>query len=149
MSRAFFKTKAVILADEIRKEDNGKAIIIGVYSGDILFPSFPAQKKFGIWLEVEFGPVKRPSHKMVDFRLKITGEAQPFCRPHRGQDASCGAGPRNLPALEATIPAACPLEQSQRVTGHVRVDDANGGPRSLATTHGEETRRRAVRRRSG
>lgn len=36
------KIAYAILCDDVRREDNGKNIFIGVYANDIVFPSFPA-----------------------------------------------------------------------------------------------------------
>jgi hypothetical protein len=33
--------KHVVVCDDIRREDNGKEILIGVYSGGIIVPQFP------------------------------------------------------------------------------------------------------------
>lgn len=40
-----------IVCDDIRIEDNGKAIIIGVYVGDILVSEFPASLRLGFWVQ--------------------------------------------------------------------------------------------------
>ena len=37
------KLDYAILCDDIRKEDNGKMMLIGIYSGDILVPTFPSK----------------------------------------------------------------------------------------------------------
>ena len=34
--------QSIILCDDIRREDNGKLLLVGVYSGDIIPSSFPA-----------------------------------------------------------------------------------------------------------
>lgn len=41
MSEAL-RVKSTLLCDSIRREDNGKLLLIGVYPGDILFASYPA-----------------------------------------------------------------------------------------------------------
>ena len=45
------KFTAVILCDDIRREISNKDILIGVYSGDIVVPSFPALINAAFWLE--------------------------------------------------------------------------------------------------
>ena|ERR1700733_4642203 len=42
----------VIVCDDIRREDNGKLILIGVYSDQILIDSFPAVLTFTIYCEI-------------------------------------------------------------------------------------------------
>jgi len=44
---------AIVVCDEIRTENTGKDILIGVFSGDILVPSFPTVIGVAFWCEVE------------------------------------------------------------------------------------------------
>jgi hypothetical protein len=48
--RGFF-IDSVLLCDDIRREVNGKAILIGVYSGDIIVPTAPTSLGLGLWLQ--------------------------------------------------------------------------------------------------
>lgn len=41
---------SVILCDDVRREDNGKDILIGVYTGDVLVPKFPISMSICLWL---------------------------------------------------------------------------------------------------
>jgi hypothetical protein len=45
------KFTAVVLCDDIRREISNKDILIGVYSGDIVVPTFPAFINAAFWLE--------------------------------------------------------------------------------------------------
>lgn len=38
-----YQVKSVLVCDDIRKEVNGKDILIGVYADSIIFPNFPAR----------------------------------------------------------------------------------------------------------
>lgn len=40
-----------LICDDVRVEQTGKHILIGVYSGDIGVPSFPANVAFNFWLQ--------------------------------------------------------------------------------------------------
>ena len=51
MTERAFTVESVLLCDDIRREDNGKAILIGVYSGDIVVPQFPAVLRLSLWLQ--------------------------------------------------------------------------------------------------
>ena len=42
-----------IICDDLRKEDNGKLIAIGIYTNDILLSNPEIQNAFSIWLKVE------------------------------------------------------------------------------------------------
>jgi Family of unknown function (DUF6941) len=43
----------IVVCDEIRTENTGKDILIGVFSGEILVPSFPTIIGVAFWCEVE------------------------------------------------------------------------------------------------
>jgi hypothetical protein len=43
-----------ILADDVRTEITGKAILIGVYSGDILLSALPAQLQVCLWIQLKY-----------------------------------------------------------------------------------------------
>lgn len=57
---------ALIICDQIRREDNGKELIIGAYSGDILFHQFPLV--FTFFLYVGFDA---PPFKSGEFRFRV------------------------------------------------------------------------------
>lgn len=41
-----------LLCEDVRKEDNGKQILIGVFPGDLLIPDFPAQVQLAFYIEL-------------------------------------------------------------------------------------------------
>lgn len=41
-----------VFCDDIRQEDNGKHILIGVYPNDIMLPEFPIQVRLSLWARV-------------------------------------------------------------------------------------------------
>lgn len=45
------EVREVLVCDDIRREDNGKAILIGVYAGDIVANSFPLNIRLSFWLQ--------------------------------------------------------------------------------------------------
>ena len=51
MNNRGFVTESVVLCDDIRQENTGKAILIGVYSGDIVISSIPARLGISLWLQ--------------------------------------------------------------------------------------------------
>jgi hypothetical protein len=51
-SRPTLEVKYAIVCDDIRTEDNGKDIIIGVYNDKILVRSFPAALALSLWLHI-------------------------------------------------------------------------------------------------
>lgn len=47
-----FSVSAVVVCDDVRKEVNGKDILVGVYGGGILIPTLPIQIPISIWAEI-------------------------------------------------------------------------------------------------
>ena len=47
-----------LVCDDVRREDNGKEIIIGVYSSDIRVSRFPANMRLVFWMQAIIGSVK-------------------------------------------------------------------------------------------
>lgn len=68
MSKAFpnIDIVSLVVCDEIRKEDNGKAILIGVYSGDILVNELPIQIGISLWVHLN---VSGPGEIPFEFRF--------------------------------------------------------------------------------
>lgn len=46
-----FDAQTVIVCDDIRREDNGKSILIGVYNASILVQQFPYALGIAFWLQ--------------------------------------------------------------------------------------------------
>lgn len=44
---------AVIICDDVRKENTGKDILIGVYSGTVNVPAYPTTFPAALWIEIE------------------------------------------------------------------------------------------------
>ncbi|MGF1619326.1 MAG: hypothetical protein ACFCUR_01785 [Rhodomicrobiaceae bacterium] len=53
MSKPRMKIRHVILCDDVRREDNGKLLAIGVYPKDIVFSKLPADFALTVWLETQ------------------------------------------------------------------------------------------------
>lgn len=47
------KIRNALICDDVRQEVNGKHFLIGVYSGDILVPEFPAALALSAYLEID------------------------------------------------------------------------------------------------
>ena len=47
------KLSTILLCDDVRKEDNGKEFLIGVYSGNILLSELPTNLIVCLWLLAE------------------------------------------------------------------------------------------------
>src|SRR2546426_965311 len=72
----YLKIKNAVVCDDIRREDNGKELLIGVYSGGIVVPQFPAPLVLAYW--VQFDAPKPADNVDVEFRLLGGPETQFF-----------------------------------------------------------------------
>jgi hypothetical protein len=66
---SFVRIESVVFCDDVRKETTNKDILIGVYSGDIIVPHFPAVISSAIWIEIvgdNIGPFE------LNLRLTLT-----------------------------------------------------------------------------
>jgi hypothetical protein len=68
------KATTVLLADQIRREDNGKALIIGVYTGDVLLGAIPSVMPFALWLELEFSGASLSPQLDLELRVRVVGK---------------------------------------------------------------------------
>ena len=73
---------AAIICDDVRREDNGKAILIGVYPTDVVVEKLPSNANFALWACVK---VDRIGAVPFEFRYvgtkgtvvsEVRGEAQ-------------------------------------------------------------------------
>lgn len=60
--------KQVLVCDDVRREDNGKLLIIGMYIGDILLAKFPETLKVSFWLQ----GINRPEVVDREVEFKVT-----------------------------------------------------------------------------
>ena len=60
-----------IACDDIRQENNGKFILIGVYAGIIGLPFFPTHLPLGFWMTAK---PSRVGGYHIDFRIKTPNE---------------------------------------------------------------------------
>ena len=68
------KIENVIICDIVRKEDNGKHILIGVYPKNVRVGVFPAMLQFQVWFQT---PVEEIKDFPVEFRI-IDSEKKPI-----------------------------------------------------------------------
>lgn len=69
-----FEFRQSIVCDDIRREENGKDIIIGVYSGNIIVPMFPAPLALMYWLQ--FYASQAMDEMRLEFRVVGDNEIQ-------------------------------------------------------------------------
>jgi hypothetical protein len=59
--------RVALVCDDVRREDNGKDIIIGVYSDTLVIPAFPATLQLTFWLQFYANEITE--NTSVNFRL--------------------------------------------------------------------------------
>lgn len=80
---------AVVFCDDIRIENNGKHILIGVYGSDLVPENIPSSFPISLWMRLEGLPIGRaPFHLEIDLpgveenlTIKGDGELQDNSRP--------------------------------------------------------------------
>lgn len=116
-----------LFCDDIRHESNGKQILIGVYTGDILPTQFPALFSVSIWIAFE-RVNDIPGELPIEFRVINT------------QGSSLGYGSARLYLTEdphdgaITLPGL-PLQLTQPDTLTFQLKQADGPWESIRTTH--------------
>jgi hypothetical protein len=70
-----FDMRAVVVCDDIRREQNGKALIIGVYGGDIVLPDLPATLTLAFYF---VGKGRAPGHGTVEIRIQYLRGKDPM-----------------------------------------------------------------------
>lgn len=88
-----------ILCDQIRQEDNGKYILIGVYSGGVMVSAFPATFALAMMLQMR---LLAGSNQPFKVRISIGGDVQGFIEgtvEQVGELSPANWIPINLPPL--------------------------------------------------
>jgi hypothetical protein len=71
MSDVRLQIESVLVCDDVRTEDNGKAILVGLYTGFIGLGHFPAKMKLRYWL---VGKVQGFGNFRLDLRIAFKPE---------------------------------------------------------------------------
>jgi hypothetical protein len=102
--------KTVIFCDDIRKEITNKDILIGVYAGDIVVPSFPTPLALALWIEID--PKEVGTRELI-FRV-IAGKAEPFQFGIGIETITLGAASLLIP------PIPTPMDSEGEITLEIR-----------------------------
>lgn len=62
-----------LVCDDIRREDNGKVMLIGVYVGEILVPAFPTELRLSVWSQWK-SPSASAEPLVLDLKVELEGE---------------------------------------------------------------------------
>lgn len=60
-----------IICDDVREENNGKSIIIGIYTGDILVKKFPCVLNLSVWLGVNIEIEEDLDFFRIECRIQV------------------------------------------------------------------------------
>ena len=109
------KIQSAIVADDIRKEDNGKHIIIGAYSSDILSAIFPVYVSVMLWLEFY---ADHDGENSLEFRiLDDKGKVYSSLTANFGIADCSKMASLVLPRMEIEVPTGCVLRWQMREKG--------------------------------
>jgi hypothetical protein len=87
------KLLAALVCDDWRREDNGKEILLGIYTGGIVVPQIPVALQICLWLYVQPPEpgvaqfdlrILEPSHKEVlqaNFQFQVASTEHPMTVP--------------------------------------------------------------------
>jgi hypothetical protein len=67
--------RSVVVCDDVRRESNGKALIIGAYVGDIVLPSVPLTLSLAFYF---LGKGIEPGNGTVELRIEHTRSKEPM-----------------------------------------------------------------------
>ena len=112
--------RGAILCDDVRKEDNGKILLIGVYSSDILVRQFPFKKNLCLWLH---GPAERGEYK-IQVRVSVTAEDNSEARQEVKQEIEVEFQPKENAEISISL-LGVPLAIQEQ--GHVIIDVKHAG----------------------
>jgi hypothetical protein len=106
MMESQLEIKSVVVCDDVRREENGKDILIGVYSSGILVPQLPATLSLSFWIQFR---ARDAGEIAADFRL-MGGEDVKFAEVHgRLQMAKPGIGSLALGPIPVALQVLRPL----------------------------------------
>lgn len=125
MSDVRLKIENVLVCDDIRTEDNGKALIIGVYTGSISPSKFPARIRLCYWL---VGKVQGQG----SFKLEVRIAFKP--------DDQAGKPAEMIVGLEGAVTERVeePREVQLAVGGESAFEFSGPGNLSVAVRAGDE-----------
>ena len=66
------KIASALLCDEVRQEDNGKFIAIGIYRGSVQFSKFPTGKGFTVLFQIK--DMKPAENYSLGFKVLVGGK---------------------------------------------------------------------------
>ncbi|MCC5979849.1 MAG: hypothetical protein JJU21_17455 [Salinarimonas sp.] len=71
-----FRLMNAVFCEDIRREDNGKDMLLGVYGGDIVAARCPIRVGVSLWLQYVSAPV-RTGETGIALRLRFEGHEKP------------------------------------------------------------------------
>lgn len=71
-----FRLMNAVFCEDIRREDNGKDMLLGVYSGDIVVARCPTRVGMSLWLQYVSAPSVK-GETGIDLRLRFDGHDEP------------------------------------------------------------------------
>jgi uncharacterized protein DUF6941 len=115
--RSQFQVLHALLCDDVRREFNGKMILIGVYSGDVVVASLPATLVFTLWISALV-----PRTTTIEFR--VLGHQNQQILPDHTQQITAPPNPER--PVDLTVGGILlNLQAEGKITFQWRVKGAN------------------------
>jgi hypothetical protein len=107
--------KAFIVCDDIRREDNGKEILIGVYSAGIVAPQFPVALALSFWMQ--FVASSAANLLEVEFRLMGGEDTQFWAIKAQVAVAKAGLGSLGIGQVPVMLQIPTVLQLQMKLPG--------------------------------
>lgn len=105
-----FTVNSVVICDDVRKEVNGKDILIGVYGGSIIVQSLPVNLPIAVWVELTPAQV---GHLEIDMKIHMPSNPTEFRMRYIVEVVETNASlPINTPQLMGGLSEAGDIEVS-------------------------------------
>jgi hypothetical protein len=111
-----FTIHGVVVCDDVRKEINGKDILIGAYGGGIVVPYLPASIPIALWIELT---PKNAGRLELDIRVALPGTSRGIRMVLAG-DFPSGGEPSSL----STPPIMCPIGAAGNIEVSIKSHEA-------------------------
>lgn len=111
-AKGLLAVDAVVVCEDVRKEANGKEILLGVFSGGVLLPSVPATIVLAFWVHFD---AKETGEVALQFRLMGPARAQLALLDARMEVAKAGPGAIFVPPVpvHVQVPGTLSLEMNE------------------------------------
>lgn len=96
------KCEQLVLCEDIRREENGKFMLLGVFPEGIIFPSFPTKITLALWIVVKIQ--EKLEALSVEIKVKIPGRKEDHIINAAVEIANITTFPQTAPIIIHKLP---------------------------------------------